>query len=162
MKIIILGAARSGKDSLAELWNKNFGLTYKSSSEMANELFIYDELKDKYGYSTIEECFEDRMNRRTEWYKMICGFNKNDKARLTKAILNEYDCYVGMRDDEEFKASKHLFDLIIWVDASERIPTPDSSNKISKDDAHFIITNNGDWSSFVEKSNVIGNIIFNK
>jgi hypothetical protein len=48
MKILILGAARSGKDSLAELWNKNFGLTYKSSSEMANELFIYDELKDKF------------------------------------------------------------------------------------------------------------------
>ena len=102
------------------------------------------------------------MNRRTEWYKMICGFNKDDKARLTKAILNEYDCYVGMRDDMEFRASKHLFDLIIWVDASERIPTPDSSNKISKDDAHFIITNNVDWLSFVEKSNIIGNIIFKK
>lgn len=162
MKILILGQARSGKDSLAELWNKNFGLTYKSSSEMANELFIYDELKGKYGYSTIEECFEDRMNKRTEWYKMICGFNKDDKSRLSKAILDKYDCYVGMRDDMEFEASKHLFDLIVWVDASERISTPDSSNKISKNDAHIVITNNSDWSSFVEKSNVVGNIIFKK
>ena len=162
MKILILGPARNGKDSLAELWNENFGMTFKSSSEMANELFIYDELKDKYGYSTIEECFEDRMNRRTEWYKMICGFNKDDKARLTKAILENYDCYVGMRDDAEFEASKHLFDLIVWVDASERVDNPDSSNKISKNDAHIVITNNSDWDSFVEKSNVVGNLIFKK
>ena len=45
MKILILGTARHGKDTLAELLNEDFGMTFKSSSEMANELFIYDELK---------------------------------------------------------------------------------------------------------------------
>jgi hypothetical protein len=161
MKILILGTARHGKDTLAELFNEYYGMTFKSSSEMANELFIYDELKPKYGYNSIEECFEDRMNHRQEWYLMICEYNINDKSRLTKDIIVNHDCYVGMRDLEEFKASKELFDLIIWVDASKRLQSSDTTNKISIDEAHIVLTNNGTLEDFQSKSKVIGNIIFN-
>jgi len=161
MKILVLGTARHGKDSLAELLNEYYGMTFKSSSEMANELFIYDELKQKYGYNSPEECFEDRMNHREEWYLMICGYNMEDKSRLTKDIINKYDCYVGMRDLEEFKSSKDLFDLIIWVDASKRLQSNEVTNKISIDEAHIVLTNNGTFEDFQSKSKVIGNIIFN-
>ena len=161
MKILILGPMRSGKDSLAELLNEYYGMTFKSSSEMANELFIYDKLKNKYGYNSPEECFEDRMNHREEWYLMICGYNMQDKSRLTKDIITKYDCYVGMRDLDEFNSSKHLFDLIIWVDASKRLPSKDTTNKISIDEAHIVVTNNGTFEEFESKSKVIGNIIFN-
>jgi hypothetical protein len=44
-------------------------------------------LKVKYGYKTSEECFEDRVNHRSEWYDMICEYNLNDKAKLAKGIL---------------------------------------------------------------------------
>jgi hypothetical protein len=161
MKILILGTARHGKDTLAELLNEDFGMTFKSSSEMANELFIYDELKTKYGYNSIEECFVDRMNHREEWYLMICGYNMEDKARLSKDIIAHHDCYVGMRDLEEFEASKDLFDVIIWVDASKRLPTNEVTNKISIDEAHIVLTNNGTFEDFKSKSKVIGNILFN-
>ena len=161
MKILVLGSKRNGKDSLAELLNEDFGMTFKSSSEMANELFIYDELKSEYNYNSIEECFEDRHNHREEWYEMICDYNKDDKSRLSKDILNKYDCYVGMRDLEEFEESKDLFDLIIWVDASKRILEGDSTNKISIDEAHIVLTNNGTFEEFKSKSKVIGNILFN-
>ena len=161
MKILVLGNCRSGKDTLAELLNNYYGMTFKASSEMANELFIYDELKVKYGYKTPMECFEDRHNHREEWYHMICDYNKDDKSRLTKDIINEYDCYVGMRDLEEFNSSKELFDMIIWVDASERILEGDSTNKISIDNAHIVLTNNGTFNDFKTKSKVIGNILFN-
>jgi hypothetical protein len=161
MKILIIGKMRNGKDTLAELLNEYYGMTFKSSSEMANELFIYDKLKDKYGYNSPAECFEDRMNHREEWYLMICGYNMEDKSRLTKDIITKYDCYVGMRDLDEFNASKHLFDLIIWVDASKRLPSKDITNKISIDEAHIVVTNNGTFEEFESKSKVIGNIIFN-
>ena len=161
MKILVLGPKRSGKDALAELLNKHFEMTFKSSSEMANEIFIYDELKSKYGYSSLEECFEDRHNHRQEWYLMICGYNMEDKSRLSKDIINNYDCYVGMRDLEEFESSKDLFDVIIWVDASKRIVDGDSTNKISKEVAHIVVTNNGTFEEFESKSKVIGNILFN-
>lgn len=160
MKILILGDMRSGKDTLGELLNKHFGMTFKSSSEMAMELFIFDEIADQFGYSTMEQCFEDRVNHRTLWYKMICGYNKNDRARLTKEILKEYDCYVGMRDLEEFNASKELFDVIIWVDASKRLGTDENTNKIPMSAADMVITNNGTFEDFDNKSKALGNMLF--
>jgi hypothetical protein len=51
-RFLIIGNMRHGKDSLAEIWQDNFGLTFKSSSQAAADIFLYDTLKDKYGYKT--------------------------------------------------------------------------------------------------------------
>jgi hypothetical protein len=160
MKILILGNARHGKDTLAERLNEHFGMTFKSSSEMAMELFIFDEIAEQFGYTTMEQCFEDRVNHRTLWYKMICGYNKDDRARLTKDILEVYDCYVGMRDLDEFEASKELFDVIIWVDATTRLGSAENTNKIPMGAADIVITNNGTFEEFDMKSKALGNMLF--
>jgi hypothetical protein len=122
-KLLIIGHARHGKDSFAEIMRDEFGYTFQSSSQAAADIFLYDELKEKYGYKTSEECFEDRVNHRAEWKQMICDYNTGDKARLAKGILEQSDCYVGMRDWEEIDEcmNQGLFDLIIWVDASKRL-----------------------------------------
>lgn len=151
MKICILGHARHGKDTLAELLNEYYGVSYKPSSEMANELFIFDMLKGKYGYETIEQCFQDRVNHRSEWYLMICEYNQHDKARLAKDIIARHDCYVGMRDRQEFNGSRDLFDLIVWVDASGRIPTESHSFNIGMDEADLVIQNNQGLDDFKRK-----------
>lgn len=116
-KILIIGHARHGKDTVAGIIKEITGMTYASSSEVANEVFIFDLLKDKYGYKTKEECFEDRISHRTEWFDLICAYNKEDKARLAKDILQRHDIYVGMRNNEELQECKcqGLFDLIIGV-----------------------------------------------
>lgn len=150
-KLLIIGHARHGKDSMAEILQENFGLKFKSSSEAASEIFIYDELKEKYNYKTPTECFEDRVNHRAEWHQLICEYNVDDKAKLAKGILKYADCYVGMRDYREIKEciNQNLFDLIIWVDASERLPLEDSSSfNIDKEDADIIIDNNGTYEEF--------------
>jgi len=162
MKILILGNARHGKDTLAELLDDRFGMTYKSSSEMAMELFLFDMLKEKHGYETMQECFDDRVNHRQIWYLSICDYNKDDRARLTKDILEEHDCYVGMRDLDEFKASKELFDVIIWVDASKRLGTSENTNKIPLSEADMIITNDGTFEDFKEKARLLGSMLFDK
>jgi dephospho-CoA kinase len=164
-KLLILGHMRHGKDTFAEIMNEEFGLTFKSSSQSAADIFLYDALKDKYGYTTPEECFEDRVNHRAEWKDMICDYNKDDRARLAKDILKNSDCYVGMRDREEIKEclKQNLFDLIIWVDASERLPLEDSSSfDIDKTCADIMIENNGTYEEFKEKSIRLGKILFNK
>ena len=51
IKICVLGHMRSGKDTLAEIFNQEFGLTYKSSSMAAAEIFIFNVLKYKYKYT---------------------------------------------------------------------------------------------------------------
>lgn len=153
-KLLILGHGRHGKDTFAELLRDHFGLVFISSSQAAADIFIYDVLKDKYGYTSSEECFNDRSNHRAEWYELIKDYNEYDRARLAKGILERANCYVGMRDRGEIKEciNQRLFDLIVWVDASERLPLepPDSFN-IDITCADIIITNNGTEEEFKEK-----------
>ncbi len=165
ISICILGHCRHGKDTMAEILNEEFGLTYKSSSMAAAEIFIFNVLKYKYKYKTLKDCFEDRVNHRAEWHKLICDYNKNDKAKLAKDILNISNCYVGMRDTEEINEciKQGLFDLIIWVDASKRLPMEDSSSfNIDQSCADIIIENNYDYESFKSKVIRLGKIIFKK
>jgi dephospho-CoA kinase len=161
-KFLILGSARHGKDSFAEIMNEVYGLKFKSSSQAAADIFLYDTLKDKYGYETPEECFEDRVNHRAEWKELICDYNKDDRARLAKDILKDSDCYVGMRDRDEINECmcQGLFDIIIWVDASERLPQePASSFNIDKTCADIIVENNGTYEEFREKVIRLGKIL---
>lgn len=84
---------------------------------MAAEIFIYDELKEKYGYTSFIDCFEDRMNHRAEWHELIKNYNNPDKARLAKEILKYNDMYVGMRSQAEIDKciEDEVFDMIIGV-----------------------------------------------
>ena len=153
-KLLLIGSARWGKDSMAEILQEHFDLKFKSSSQAAADIFIYDALKEKYGYTTPEDCFEDRVNRRSEWYQLICEYNVEDKARLAKDILKHTDAYVGMRDSREIKEclKQGIFDLVIWVDASDRLPPEDKSSfNIDKSDADIIIENNGTYDEFKDK-----------
>ena len=161
-KLLIVGSARHGKDTFAELLRDNFGLKFKSSSQSAADIFLYDKLKEQYGYTTPEECFEDRVNHRQEWYEAICDYNKDNLARLAKDILSSAGCYVGMRDRAEIKAcmEQGLFDLIIWVDASERLPKePSTSFNIDKSCADIVLENNGTLEEFITKTKRLGNIL---
>jgi dephospho-CoA kinase len=164
-KLLIIGNARHGKDSLTEILRDKFGLRFVSSSQAAADIFLYDLLKDKYGYNTPEECFEDRVNHRQEWYEAICEYNKNDKAKLAKGILEIADSYVGMRDREEIEEcmKQGLFDMIIWVDASERLPLePLTSFNIDKSCADIIIDNNGTYEEFEKRVIRLGNTLFSR
>jgi len=161
-KLLIVSGKRSGKDTMAEILHEEFGLSYKGSSQAAADMFIYDELREKYGYETPEECFEDRHNHRPEWYQMICDYNKDDRTRLAKGILEMADCYVGMRDRDEITAclNEKLFDLVIWVDASERVePEGSDSFNIDKSCADIIIDNNGTEEEFRNRVIRLGSVL---
>jgi len=161
-KLLIISSARWGKDTFAEILRNNFDFSYSCSSQAASDIFLYKELKDKYGYKNSVECFEDRVNHRPLWYNMILDYNKDDKARLAKEILKVSDCYVGMRDREEIEECNRqgLFDLIIWIDASKRLP-PEKSDSFNIDIsyAHIIVDNNGTLEEFVEKVKRLGKIL---
>lgn len=158
-KVLIIGPARFGKDTMAEILEDNFHFTFESSSVAAARIFIYDELKDKYGYETFEECFEDRVNHRPEWYNLICEYNKDDKMRLAKEILKHSDCYVGMRDYFELEEAKDLFDIIVWVDAEKRLPLESqSSMTCTRSQAHVVIDNNTTLEDFKWRVLHFGNL----
>lgn len=144
MKLLLIGYARSGKDTAAEYLRDNFGLSFQSSSIAACDIFLFDALKDKYGYATPLDCFNDREDKRQEWFNLILDYNKDDRARLAKQILKTSDCYVGMRSRDEFNecARQNIFDLIIWVDGEERVGKEEGSCELNKYDADIIIDSN--------------------
>lgn len=162
IKLLLVGHMRHGKDTVAELLKEYYGLNFISSSQACADIFIYDELKDKYGYKTPEECFLDRVNHRDEWYQMICNYNKDDKAKLAKEILKYNHTYVGMRDWAEIQEclKQELFDLVIWVDASKRLPQESAESfNITTKDADVIIENNGSLEELKEKVKRIGKLL---
>lgn len=142
-KLLIIGHARHGKDTVAELISNKMGLTFESSSFVLAEEVVYPTMKDQY--SDWMECFKDRANHRAHWHNTLKEYNTLDPTRLARKIMNKNDIYVGMRSVRELEAclADGIFDLIIWVDSSKRMPPEDkSSMDITPDYAQFHINNN--------------------
>ena len=149
MKTLVVGMMRHGKDTLAEY----LGVSYESSSVAALNEFLFDRLNlIRLGigielYRTHDEAYEDRHNHRALWHKEISFYNRDDRARLAKKILEKNDCYVGMRCKHELAEciKLGLFDKIYWVDASDRKPPePSDSMSIEYDPKTMIwVDNNG-------------------
>lgn len=157
MKLFIIGHARHGKDTAAEYLRDKYGLSFQSSSHFAAEHVVRPWLAEKgIHYSTLEACYADRVNWRTEWYNAICDYNKDDLTRLSKAIFSKYDMYVGIRDRAEFLASKKFATLSVWVDAFDRLPSNDPTCKILRSDADVVIDNSTTLEDLHSRLNSIG------
>lgn len=146
LKLLVIGHGRHGKDTVCELLRDNYNYTFESSSQFCSRLFIYDMLKDKYGYASEEECYADRHSHRAEWYNAICAYNEKDAATLGRAMFNEFDIYCGLRNKREYFAMKNtgVFDYCIWVDRSLHLP-PENKDSMSLEQwmADYTIDNNG-------------------
>lgn len=143
MKLLVIGFAQHGKDTVAHRIAQRLNLACASSSEVAGRVCVYPALQPKYGYKTFQECFEDRVNHRPEWFSLIAAYNAQNPARLVWEILSRYDIYIGLRSRREFKAARSLFDHVLWVDASQRKPKePSTSCELGPQDADIIIDNN--------------------
>jgi hypothetical protein len=145
-KLLVIGHGRHGKDTVCEILRDEYGYTFESSSKFCSKLFIYDNLKDKYGYANEEECYADRHNHRAEWYDAICDYNVPDAATLGREMFDAYDIYCGLRNKREFFAMQNtgVFDYCIWVDRSNYL-MPESKDSMSLEQwmADFTIDNNG-------------------
>lgn len=151
-KILVIGHARHGKDVVGLILKDGWGLKASSSSLFAAEKVVYPELKDKFNYHSVEECFEDRLNCRPLWKQLISEYNYHDKTRLAKEILKENDIYIGMRCHLELEEAKRqkLFDSIVWVDSGYRKdPEPSNSITVTRGMADYVIDNNGDLNQLV-------------
>ena len=146
MKLMIMGHARHGKDTVCEILRDTYGFTFESSSMAAARYAIYPVLKDLIGYQTLEECYNDRYNHRALWFELIKAYNHRDGARLGRTIFADHDIYCGTRNEAEFMAIKeeNLFDCSVWVDAGKRVPAETTSScTVSCEMADMLVDNNG-------------------
>lgn len=145
MKLLILGHGRHGKDTVAEYLRDAHGVSFVSSSMFLAETVVRPALV-AHGlvYDSLDECYADRVNHRELWRDIIAEHNRDDPARLAKAVLAVSDCYVGMRTDREYLAARPLFDAVFWIDASARgLPNDPSLTIPFRSDQIVMIDNNG-------------------
>lgn len=145
-KLLIIGHARHGKDTVAEMLRDTHGFNFVSSSVFVGKEVLWD----NWGvavYSTFDEMFEDRVNHRKLWADMITAYNTPDATKTAATMIERgYDMYVGMRRRKELNACKEadIFDLIVWVDRSDHLPNePYESMEFVITDADVVIDNNG-------------------
>lgn len=146
MKVMVVGHARHGKDTVGELLKDLYGMRFQSSSMFCCTRFVFGALAEKYRYATATECYEDRTNHRKEWYDLIAAYNSPDKSRLGRELLNYNDVYCGVRSRAEFHAMKNrgLFTVSIFVDALDRLkPEPKNSMQIEPWMCDYVLDNNG-------------------
>lgn len=143
-KILLIGHAQHGKDTTAEIIQYLYDYKFESSSVAASRIFLFDALKEKYGYLNPIDCFVDRVNRRKEWHDLIWEYNSLDPTRLARAIMKDNDIYVGMRNDIECEAcvEAKVFDLVIGVYDPRKPLEPEDSFKINMwEQADLVIPN---------------------
>ena len=131
---------------MAQILHDTYGVRFVPTSQCIASTVIFPQLQSVYDYATPLDCYNDRHNHRSEWFDLIDQFNKHDKTRLAKSILQVCDCYVGMRNAAEVDACRRarLFDIVVWVDARERVALEaPSSCTVSASQADYVIHNNG-------------------
>lgn len=151
---IVLGYGEHGKGTFASVCRKAFSMSGISVSEHSCENVIFPQMKDKHGYKTPEACYEDRRNHRETWYNLIRIYLENDLARVAREVFEQHNILEGIRNRLEFEATIKAFPdaLVIWVDASGRLPVEDSGSiELNPNDADIILTNNGTEAEFEQR-----------
>lgn len=162
-KLMVVGHARHGKDTVAEMLVRMFNLTFIGTSMICAKTIMLPAFQVKgVCYCTAQQCFDDRANHRVFWYDTICQYNSPDKAKLGRAVYRTCDIYSGVRDWRELVAIKNegLCDLIIWVDRTDHLPPEgEGSMRVKPWMADCILDNNGTLDDL--QANLI-NLMYNK
>ncbi len=153
-KILVIGHANHGKDTVGEMMRDEYGLAFTSSSMFCAEQVMMPYFNNRTAgpgqprqwYVSTQACFEDRANHRQAWYEAIRDFNRSDASALGRAIFAENDVYVGLRSKAELNALRNsgVVDHVIWVDRSDHVvPEGRESCTVEPWMADYVVDNNG-------------------
>lgn len=144
-RLLLISNARWGKNSVGDLLEQHGYKCFHSSTFATEQIMMPYFAEHGNPYTSTEACFADRVNHRKIWHDEIERYNLPTYTRMTWDMINGgYDVYVGMRSRLEFTASRHLYDRVIWIDASQRLPAEGhDSNGLNAGDADEILDNNG-------------------
>lgn len=151
-KLLIIGHARHGKDTIGDMIAAQMKLQFTSSSIFVGRKCVWPQWGQER-YCSFDEMFEDRVNFRSTWANLILAFNTPNLSRTATEMLIDNDMYVGMRNKAELEdcIKNKVFDYTIWVDASARLePESKDSMQLEAKDADLHIDNNGPESNLQE------------
>lgn len=148
--ILILGHADSGKTTLATKLAQLLNLKYMDSSWFCAEHVVLPAMRE-HGrfYHDAKACHDDRSNCRELWRQIISAWCQ-PKDKLAIELLKVSDIYVGQRSLDEYRASKGMFDFIIYCDAGNRVQSLDPSMQIAYDSREHWLFNTDTFSGSYE------------
>lgn len=154
-KLLIIGESGCGKDELCKILSEHYGYKFASASKIACELVVFETLKEKYSYNSIDECHADRRKHIEDWVNIIAEYNTPDGAALAKEVMKQSDIYCGVRKRDEFNAMLQagIFDCVIYIDSYKRLGKPEQSFvEVTADDANFTVDNNADIKQLIQRA----------
>lgn len=153
VKVVIIGYARHGKDEVGRLLCQHYPqLRVPNTSYVAAVEIVYPALHGEY--ACVAECYNDRHNRRADWFRLIGDYNAQDPARFAKMILRDHgDVYIGLRSQVSLAQVRPLVSLVVWVDASRRLKTKESESSctVTAEMADIVVDNNGSLAELEER-----------
>jgi hypothetical protein len=162
-RLVVIGHKSHGKGTFAAIAREEFGLTVQGTS-LHTSLLMFNIMRDTHGYATVDECYQDRDNHRELWFDEIRRYCGNNPARVIETILSDNLICEGPRHRVEFEAAKQkhgLWDLVIFIDASKRLPLePSSSMQLTREDADIVIENNEDTWAFQQRCRALLRLLY--
>lgn len=152
--LAICGLGRHGKGTAARYLADHYGFTYQQSTSEAAAEIVFHALRDRYGYETVEQCWQDRAAHRDEWALVIDDHNRDDPAALYRAMVQHGNTILeGIRRRDELVAcvERGLANLTIWIDAGLRVGTGDVTCEIQPGDCDVVVDNNLDQAALYEQ-----------
>lgn len=159
-RVAIIGPARHGKDTVADMLAAMYGLRFANASRLAAMRVIMPATGNKY--KTLEECYNERINNRVLWRDLLAAFNNEDETAFGCEIFSVSDIYCGVRRKAEMRALQEegVVQFTVWVDAAERLNAEDETLELAAADADFVVKNNGTLEELTEKLALFGDIIY--
>ena len=154
-RVLFVGHAQHGKDTAGETlaaatgW-KNAGTT---------SLYLAEHVAKRLGIPAHEAYLQRRRSEadRMLWRQIGDEIRASDPALLVREALRHGSITGGCRGLPEIAAvaRESLVDLIVWVDAGDRLP-PDVTMEFGPEWADVVVTNNGDEERFKQKIQRLG------
>ena len=134
--IAFIGHGEGGKSEAAKIYCRLTGHKLIGSSSWHMREYIAKEL----GLS-LEEAWNTRRQRRSEWRRIYRQYLEQDKARIVREMFQKGNVLEGLRSRDEFDAAKAegLFDLVVWVECPW--VKVDATQDLGPADADLVLNN---------------------
>ena len=164
IKLGICGKGRAGKDTAAEFLTTVTKMRYLAGTSLwyKDQVFSWYEANRPGSYPDAMSCWKDRHSDRELWAQIIGDINEDDPVEAYSRCLSEQDFLVGLRWRSEFLRVKKagIVDAWLWVENPRS--KDDKTCEITADDCDFVVLNNLDLQTYLERLSGIACLLARK
>ena len=160
-RILVVGHARHGKDTVALYMQKMHDYRFVSPSWMYLMEVIWPAIRGVYQTSTtfrnvrelaemeiqyenVSDALEYKGEHRKLWFDLISEWLSGDLLRAARIVYGDGHIHCGIRRVDEFTAVCEEFNpYVVWVNSLERgvPPEPKESFQLTESMAHWVLDN---------------------